>query len=72
MKPWLRDGDVWLLVLLLAAGVLPVIGDLLHDRPLGGEATLGGLVAIASAVGLVRRLSVHLRAEALRKRLLRP
>ena len=68
----LKDGDVWLLALLVGAGALPVIADVAHHRPFGAEATLGGLVALASAAGLVRRLTTHLRAEALRRRMLRP
>lgn len=72
MRWLLNDGDAWLLVMLLAAGTLPIAGDVLHQRPLGAAATIGGLVAVACAVGLVRRAWTHVRAEALRKRLLRP
>ncbi|MBL8949163.1 MAG: hypothetical protein JNK82_00200 [Myxococcaceae bacterium] len=71
MKALWRDGDVGLLVLVVAAGVLPIIGDVLHGQPLGVEATLGALMVVAGAVGLSRRLTTLVRAEALRKRLLR-
>jgi len=68
----LADGDVALLGLLIVAGALPVVGDVLHGRPLGAEATIGALVALASLVGLSKRVSTHVRARALRRRLLPP
>ncbi|MBK7864589.1 MAG: hypothetical protein IPJ65_39505 [Archangiaceae bacterium] len=69
---WLfGDGDLWLLLMMLVAGLLPVISDLLQGRVLGGEATVGGLIATVSAVALLRRVAQHWRAAAMRRRLMR-
>jgi hypothetical protein len=71
MKWLLKDGDVWLLVFLIVAGAIPMCGDVFRHRPLGTEATIGGIVVTASLVGLGRRIWIHLRAEALRRRMMR-
>lgn len=71
MRWLLRDGDAGLLVMLLVAGALPGVSDVVAGRALGAAATVGALVCAASAVGLGRRLLVHVRAESMRKQLLR-
>ena len=68
---WLStDGDVWLLVLFIGAGVLPVVGDVWRGRPLGAEATLGALMVVVCTAALMRRLALLVRAVRLRRSLL--
>ena len=69
MKSLLKDGDLWLLCMLIGAGALPVLADVLHDRKLGAEATLGALVCVLAAVALCRRVLLLLRTRALARRL---
>jgi hypothetical protein len=69
VKWLLKDSDAWLMLMLVIVGAMPVAADALCDRPLGVEATLGGVVAVSCAVALVRRAFTQLRAAAMLRRL---
>lgn len=70
MRALISDGDAWLLALFVATGALPVLADVLHARALRAEATVGGGLAILALGALLGRARTHLRATALRRRLL--
>jgi hypothetical protein len=66
----LSDEDLGLLALFFVCGLLPGVVDALHGRAFGTAATLGLLLAIFAGWQAIDRLHTHLRARAIRRRLL--